>query len=154
MKYILILLIFFSGRVYSQAYIAHWVTLHESNVKLYTIDYSRDNKNWTTLQSFPAINRGDTNRYQYTLPGHSYYYRLIVTDKQDNLFYIEPIFVTTVLLINITNLKVTSKEISWTSNDESRTIYYIIEESIDGIHFVQTALIPVKGNSNYINQIK
>ena len=56
--------------------------------------------------------------------------------------------------VNIINVYTQNGFLNWTSGNENNLDYYSIEESVDGVHFIETERVIPKGNSTYKINLK
>jgi len=136
---ITILFLFISANIFSQ-YVAHWTPTGQ---RLDSVQQSIDSINFKTI----AIVKGGVDTCK--VPGPTYYYRLksgsVISNK---------VLVYEAMPVNIINVYTQNGFLNWTSGNENNLDYYSIEESVDGVHFIETERVIPKGNSTYKINLK
>lgn len=131
----------------------HWVTSDETFVQNYILQSATDtNLIWRNVEMVSPLKK-DKNEYAIAITDKNIYYRVDAQMPKSH-FYSTKIFVGSSLGVDVTNMQISNKVFSWTSQNESNLKYYSMEESVDGINFVETGRIYPKGNSDYKFNLK
>ena len=150
-----ILFLFTFSKSFSQ-YTAYWTTGDkEIGVVSYEVQQATDTtKGWHTLATIQPIKK-DTNLYNYGLPDLPYFYRVKANMLKNNKFFTKILQVQSgTLPVNIINISIKNKVMQWTTENESNISYYVIEETKDGVNYVETIRVQPKGNSTYKVNLK
>ena len=151
-----ILFLFTFSKSFSQ-YTAYWSTGNkEIGVVSYEIQQTSDTtKKWNTLATILPIKKDSVNEYNYGLSDLPYYYRVQANMLKNNKFFTKTIKVSSgTLPVNIINISIKNKVMQWTTQNESNISYYVIEETKDGVNYVETIRVQPKGNSTYKVNLK
>lgn len=156
MKVILAIFFFTAIKSYAQKYDITLVTNSEVGVSTMQIQKSTDNRNWQPYYQVISSNPKDTNYYNIPLPvTPNIFYRADALMINNKHFYSRPILYPVVLSTNLINIANLNKSLTFTSTNEVvNLVYYSIEESVDGVNFVEVTKVYKKGISNYKVKLK
>lgn len=127
---LLTILMMISVKSLGQDYISTFVTVpKEPGVVNYQLQKSSNNITWTTFQTFSPKKANDSNRYVYTLPAASSYWRIKTLMTTTTLY--SPSNQITNTNVSITNTayrnNTNSDNLSFTASNEAAVEFYNIE---------------------------
>lgn len=116
---------------------------YQEGIRGYQLQYSKDTSVVESSQDFSLPTTDGI--YQQPVNIYAGFYRIHVLGVNQ---YTEWKIVASTLPVEVTNVTVKNGVITWTSHNEDLK-YYSIEESVDGINFVETGRVQPKGDSEY-----
>lgn len=154
MKNITTIILLFTT-TFSRAQFANWVTKpDELGVVNYIIQSSSDSTaGWKDIATFKPQRLKDTNFYSFPIPLTNIYYR-VAADMGKNFYYTSARLAMMPLSVQITNLSIQNNIFRWTSSNESNILYYIIEQSRDGVNWIQEQIVYPQGDGDYKITVK